>query len=109
MSDGLSVIVDRCNFDFSQRKVWYDLAAEHKYRVDCVVLMVPPSLCIQRCQQRTGHETIQPNEASKIVGVVQRQWEMPGRDEQLKYHRNFQVLKSSQQFNDALILYLNHK
>jgi predicted kinase len=109
MSEGLCVIVDRCNFDFPQRQVWYELAAEHDYPVDCVVLSVPLPLCIQRCQKRSSHETIQPKDASRIVNMVKRQWVMPPRDEQLEYLRNFQVLRSSQLFNDALVHYLDQK
>jgi predicted kinase len=109
MSEGLCVIVDRCNFDFSQRQVWYDLAVEYGYPVDCVVLVVPLPLCIQRCRQRKTHETIQPKAAPKIVNMVKAQWKMPSREEQLQYLRNFKVLQSSQQFNDALVLNLNQK
>jgi len=109
MASGLCVIVDRCNFDFSQRQVWYDLAAEHHYPVDCLVLSVPLPICIQRCQQRPSHESIQPKEAPRIVNMVKAQWEMPRRDEQIKYLRTFRILTSSQQVNEAVVHYLNQK
>lgn len=109
MSMGLCVIVDRCNFDFSQRKVWYDLAAHQNYPVDCVVLHVPTPLCIQRCQQRSSHETILPNEAAGIVRMMERQLKLPSQEENVTILRNLQVLRSSQQANDALILHLNQK
>lgn len=109
MSMGLSVIVDRCNFDYSQRQVWYDLAAEYHYPIDCVVFQVPIPLCIERCQQRTSHETIAPDEASRIVNLVRRQWQVPTREEQSQSLRGYQVIKNSTAFNEALLSYLRQK
>jgi len=135
MSKGLCVIVDRCNFDSSQRQVWYDLAASGgtdgdknkdvsrpAYPVDCVVLDVPVSICIQRCQLRSSHETVQPNDAERIVNMVKQQWETPrlqegraqdtkkgkgNRVQQSSSLRKIQVVKSSEELNKTLAWYLN--
>ena len=109
MSKGKCVIVDRCNFDLDQRLVWYELAKEFEYPLDCVVLMPPISLCIQRCQERTNHETIAPAEASRVVTMMQRQWQIPNQQEQQQYYafRTYQVVKSSKEFNTALTFHLH--
>lgn len=109
MSTGLSVIVDRCNFDHAQRQVWYDVAAEYHYPVDCVVFQVPVPLCIERCQQRDNHETVAPAQASRIVNTVHRQWQIPTRKEKKLSLRAYQEIKNSTQFNDALAGFLRQK
>ena len=109
MANRLSVIVDRCNFDYSQRQVWYELAAEYHYPVDCVVLQVPVPVCIKRCQLRTNHETVAPTEASRVVNLVHRQWRIPSRDEQGEFLRGYQVVRNSTEFNEALAGYLIQK
>ena len=109
MSQGKCVIVDRCNFDLDQRLVWYELAKDFEYPVDCVVLMPPISLCIRRCQERTHHETIAPADAARVVTMMQRQWQIPNQQEQQQYHafRAYQVVKSSEEFNAALTFHLH--
>lgn len=109
MSKGLSVIVDRCNFDVAQRQAWYDLATEYHYPVDFVVFRVPISVCIQRCQQRTNHETVAPNEAARIVNVVHRQWQGVSREEQAQFLRGYQTVRNSTEFNEAVLAYLSQK
>lgn len=109
MANGLSVIVDRCNFDTSQRQVWYDLAAQYHYPVDCVVFQVSIPICIQRCQQRTNHETVAPNEAARIVNLVHRQWKSPTRQEKLQSLRSCRQISNSTEFNKALLGYLQQK
>jgi len=95
MSRGKCVIIDRCNFDFDQRKVWYELAREFNYPLDCIVLIPSTSLCIQRCKERKNHETISPKDAYRIVTMVQRQWQIPTREEQDESIRHYHILQSS--------------
>lgn len=106
MAKGLCVIVDRCNFDLKQRKVWYDLALQYKYPVDCIVLRVPVSLCIQRCQERTHHETVSPQDAARIVNMCNKKWQAPNREEQMTSLRTFRMVESSSEFNEVLALLL---
>lgn len=109
ISKGLCIIVDRCNFDEDQRAVWYELAREHNYPVDSVVLAPPVSLCIKRCEERKNHETIAPDKASSVVRIVQRQWESPTRREQQQSMRNFQEVCSSDEYNQALLFHINQR
>lgn len=108
MAEGRCVVVDRCNFDASQRQTWYDLAGQHGYPVDCLVLQVPPRLCIERCQGRKGHETVKPEDASRVVNIVKKQFRLPSRDE-MDMLRSSQIVRSSSECNEALLMYLNKK
>ena len=97
-------VIDRCNFDENQRLKWFELArgmekelnkqpnagsnnngAPYSIPVDCIVLQ-HSSLdeCISRCQKRTGHETIAPNQARSVVGIIASQFSVPGMDSSKK-------------------------
>lgn len=67
---GINVVIDRCNFDASQRAHWIRLARDYGAVVGCVVFAVPLSVCIQRVQSRLAHPTLPPGPSSK--GIVQR-------------------------------------
>lgn len=109
MSNGRCLVVDRCNFDRDQRAVWYDLARDFDYPVDSIILRPPVSLCISRCQQRKDHETIKPQDASRIVAMVKQQWRMPTQNEKLESFRNYQVVRSPDEFKAALMFHLHQK
>lgn len=100
------VIIDRCNFDAAQRKTWYDLAKSYGVAVDGIVLDVPMKLCVQRCQDRLQHETIKPEDAAKVVGIVKSSWKIPSRGEKSMF-RSLTTLSDSDSFNDAVLKYLN--
>jgi predicted kinase len=38
---GFDVIIDRCNFNKSQRKVWINLSRELNVYIDCIYLDIP--------------------------------------------------------------------
>ena len=110
MEKGLCVVLDRCNFDSQQRKVWYSLAAQFSYPIDCIILNVPIEQCIRRCQQRTGHETIPSEDASRVVNIVNAQWRTPNRSETQEVGvRHYRVIHNSDQFNDAILSCLNQQ
>jgi predicted kinase len=51
-----NVIVDRCNFDVSQRQGFSSIARERDAMCAAVVLSLPIHICAQRASQRTEHE-----------------------------------------------------
>jgi len=60
-------IIDRCNFNVSQRRHFLDIALEYNIPVNVVALEIPKETCIQRCQQRSSHETIRRGEEQSVV------------------------------------------
>jgi len=53
---GLSVVIDRTNYNVEQRGPWLKLAAEKGADCHCLVLDVPASECIGRVARRHVHE-----------------------------------------------------
>merc|ERR1740130_2484408 len=81
----LCPIIDRCNFDMTQRSTWYRLAEEcgaadvdgggAHIPVDVVVFDIPYEVCLRRCEIRKGHETItSPKQAAGILKQLKSQW-----------------------------------
>ncbi|GAB00075.1 uncharacterized protein L969DRAFT_55032 [Mixia osmundae IAM 14324] len=78
LSQGLSVIIDRQNFDIKQRKPFVSIAARLNVSVLAIVFSTPQDVCKERLLLRKGHETIQtPQEAMRILPMVLRDWQTP--------------------------------
>lgn len=79
LSAGKCPVIDRCNFDKSQRQKFVSIAKEFSADtlVYCIVLDVDRKECIDRCRRRTGHPTIKPAEATKIISMVASQYKPP--------------------------------
>jgi predicted kinase len=106
LDEGLCPIIDRCNFDAAQRKTWYDLAKKYKVAVNGIILQVPINVCISRCQNRHGHETIKPEDSKKVVNIVKSQLKLPSHNELNNIHSLLKI-SNSDSFNDAIVQYLN--
>lgn len=52
------IVVDRMNFDRSQRDKYRLEALKHDYTVEFIEFCVPRQVCLDRCIARTGHPTI---------------------------------------------------
>ncbi|SAM06146.1 hypothetical protein [Absidia glauca] len=57
LKDQYSIVVDRCNFDVSQRKTWVGIANEFNVPVDCLVFTANQQDCGERIQERKNHPT----------------------------------------------------
>jgi predicted kinase len=108
LQDGKCPIIDRCNFDPTQRKHFLNIALSFKVPVDCVVFQYDMSLCIRRCQARRNHETITPQIAVEVVQRMVRQFSppLPGRINAETF-RNLKTISNLEAFNDVVIEYLN--
>ena len=63
-----SVLVDRCNFDPSQRKPWFQEAKRFKAdSIEAVYFDVPVEVCVERVMKRKSHETLPPTENAPNV------------------------------------------
>jgi predicted kinase len=77
LARGICPIIDRCNFDESQRRYFLDIARNYNVPVDCVVFDIPKEECVRRCETRRNHETISPGEARQVVEGMVRQFSAP--------------------------------
>jgi predicted kinase len=123
----LCPIIDRCNFDLTQRSTWYRLAEEcgaadvdggTTIPVDVVVFDIPYEVCLRRCEIRKGHETItSPKQAAGILQQLKSQWKPPSSnnsnsnnnnnsDEQKRY-RSLTIIRTEQEQKERLIRILN--
>lgn len=88
---GKSVVVDRCNFDKSQRQVWVELAHEHGIgEVECVLLDVKKDVCHKRAVRRKYHPTIKnASDASKAIEGLYKKFVAPDKNEGFVYVKKF--------------------
>ena len=81
LKEGKCPIIDRCNFDVSQRHHFVKIAQEFKVPINCVMLMTPKDECIQRVQNRTNHETLPPHQAVRVINMICKDWVPPSQAE----------------------------
>lgn len=63
LKNGKSVIIDRCNFDISQRKLWIDIAKKYNVKkIRAIELVLDKEVCIKRATDRKDHPTIKREE-----------------------------------------------
>jgi predicted kinase len=67
LSEGVSVIIDRCNFDEAQRKTWIMLARSFRVECQALVFQVAPRVCINRARARKCHPTINESNAEEVI------------------------------------------
>ena len=120
----LCPIIDRCNFDMTQRSTWYRLAEEcgavdvdggtTNIPVDVVVFDIPYEVCLRRCEIRKGHETItSPKQAAGILKQLKSQWKPPpssnnsNNNDERKRYRSLTIIRTEQEQKECLIRILN--
>lgn len=90
LQSGNCVIIDRCNFDATQRKHWLDLATAHSSALSvvhtfCVVMprAVDTSFCAARAYQR-GNDGIHSGDEdwNKVCGIMQKSFVLPVREKE---------------------------
>ncbi|CAN8074735.1 unnamed protein product [Agarophyton chilense] len=88
LRDGLNVIIDRCNFDKSQRKHWIDMAKARGSACGVVVFATPLETCVQRVRTRQNHETLTGEENDEnVVKFIAEQFVFPDRTEGFTFCR----------------------
>ncbi|KAJ7224470.1 P-loop containing nucleoside triphosphate hydrolase protein [Mycena pura] len=83
LRQGSSVVIDRTNFDASQRGHWIRIAHEFPGTLVWVLVFdTPKDVCAARLQTRTGHPTIQnATDALSILDRFSSQYRAPTADE----------------------------
>ena len=103
-----SIIIDRCNFDQQQRSTWVQIAHKAKLPIHVIHLAVSAKECIRRCQSRENHETVQPKDAARVVGVVKSQFQLPTKAESNTFD-SYTTIRNNEEFNDTILMLLNSK
>eukprot|EP00984_Skeletonema_dohrnii_P020075 scaffold9705_cov151-Skeletonema_dohrnii-CCMP3373.AAC.2 len=73
LSRGKSVIIDRCNFDATQREHWLKFGVP----CECIVFNYDKELCIRRCKERRNHETIDSRNAAGVIRGMAKEFQPP--------------------------------
>lgn len=60
-----SIIVDRMGFTKQQRSRYLEIAKEHGYETEIIILYVPSSICLERAFKRTDHPTVKDQDTAK--------------------------------------------
>ena len=108
LARGQVPIIDRCNFDLTQRRHFLSIASEARVPVDCVVFSYPADVCVARCQDRQGHETITRSNAAGVVRMMERQFSPPVlANRQHESYRSLRVVRSFQDVENAANAYCN--
>ena len=100
--NGKVPVIDRCNFDTNQRFYFTQIAEEFNAHVDCIVFSFPRDVCIERCEERIGHETVSRDNARQVVGSMWKQFVSPGET----IYRSLQTVTSFRQANSIASEYL---
>ena len=95
LARGKVPIIDRCNFDLSQRRHFLSIAIEARVPVDCVVFCYPADVCVARCLDRQGHETITRSNAAGVVRRMERQFSPPVPNSQQESYRSLKIVRIS--------------
>ncbi|RKP40385.1 hypothetical protein BJ085DRAFT_6443, partial [Dimargaris cristalligena] len=67
------IVIDRCNFDEDQRKVWVNMGETHGALVDALYFDVSGKTCKERVKNRTGHPTgVEGKFGTEVVGRFER-------------------------------------
>ncbi|KAI0336603.1 P-loop containing nucleoside triphosphate hydrolase protein [Cubamyces sp. BRFM 1775] len=79
LRDGLSVCIDRTNFDESQRATWINIAHEFPGVQPWVIVFdTPYETCAARVVERTGHPTItNPEQGMQVLQRFRSQYRPP--------------------------------
>lgn len=109
LSENKVPIIDRCNFNVEQRKHFVDMARnEFQVPVDCVVFSYSKDVCIRRCENRRGHQTMSQGKARMVVSMMMSRFSPPlqnGADGET--FRTLRNVTNIQMANDIVLEYLN--
>ncbi|KAJ2618612.1 hypothetical protein GGI25_006414 [Coemansia spiralis] len=89
LRDGKNVVIDRCNFDEDQRKIWVKIAEEAFAPVDALFFDVDVKVCKERVKARNGHPTgVEGKFGAEVVARFDRLLTRPTIYEGFRYIHN---------------------
>ncbi|THU91505.1 P-loop containing nucleoside triphosphate hydrolase protein, partial [Dendrothele bispora CBS 962.96] len=110
LSQGLSVCVDRTNFNPAQRRYWINIAHEFPGTLVWVIVFdTPYEECARRLQQRTSHPTIKtPEQGMSVLARFASDFQAPvadeGFDRMIYFHTSEQTQPEYSQSQIAAVL-----
>lgn len=76
LANNQDIVVDRMNFDKNQRNRYLEPAKKAGYTTRIIVVHVPLATCLERCNARTDHPTIQDSKsASQAINLFFSKYE----------------------------------
>lgn len=109
INQGRIPVIDRCNFDTTQRRHFLRIAQEANIPVDCIFFDYDSGTCLDRCLNRGEHETITRKNARMVVSRMKNDLYPPNPDDrQSDYHmfQTFHVVRSFDDANAVMMSYL---
>ncbi|KAJ1994201.1 hypothetical protein H4R33_000369 [Dimargaris cristalligena] len=89
LKENKCIVIDRCNFDEDQRKVWVNMGETHGALVDALYFDVSGKTCKERVKNRTGHPTgVEGKFGTEVVGRFERLITRPTVYEGFRYIHN---------------------
>jgi len=90
-----------------QRNYFLNIAKEFNINIDCLFFDFSDSLnlCKWRCKNRPNHETVQPDEAYRVVDDVFQKFSAPNESEKSLFH-SFKIITNIQIANSVILEYL---
>jgi predicted kinase len=77
----LSVVIDRCNTQTKERKMWIMEAQKYTAKIFCLYLNTSADECKRRARDRRGHPTLRSNDAEEVIDHFKRGFQMPEKRE----------------------------
>jgi len=94
LQQGLSVCIDRTNFNAQQRNIWFNIAREFSVPSWVLFFDTPYEVCVQRLLTRQNHPTItDPNHGITILERFRAEFEPPS---VLEGYDRMLILKASE-------------
>jgi len=94
LKTGKNVVVDRCNFDIHQLRVWINLAAEYNAVCDALFFDTSRHECVARVRVREDHPTgVQGEKSIAIVNRFIRNFTYPTTNEGFRLVRELSNIK----------------
>ncbi|KAI0566668.1 P-loop containing nucleoside triphosphate hydrolase [Gracilaria domingensis] len=88
LREGRNVVIDRCNFDKSQRKHWVDFAKARGSACGVIVFATSLEVCMTRVRTRKDHPTLKGEEDDEmVVKYMADQFVFPDRTEGFAFCR----------------------
>ena len=107
LEKGKIPIIDRTNFNASQRQYFLSIANDLGAPVDCIVFSYSMQVCLTRCQERVGHETITKTNASKVVKRMMKMVSPPEANSEVEVFRSHRTVTAFEESNNIVSEYLN--
>jgi len=107
LANGLSPVIDRCNFSPDQREHFLAIARESNVPCDCVIFKYPLEDCILRAEERSYHETLSRENARGVCMHMHKQLVLPSEETDLEFYRQIHTVTSFRESNAIFAKYLS--